>query len=113
MAENSAPGILTTGLTHAKVRSEGQTQTDMQATYDAAQCYKCLLLIEVNEFANKCYSLMQIQCVQELYFYSDTHRLHVWGQCNYFSFNYPSSKQGTVADLWWRRSSLKMADVRT
>ena len=50
MAENSAPGILTTGLTHAKVRTEGQTQTDMQATYDAVQC---LLLIEVNEFADK------------------------------------------------------------
>ena len=55
MAENSAPGILTTGLTHAKVRSEGQTQTDMQATYDDAvqYAYKCLLLIEVNEFADK------------------------------------------------------------
>ena len=42
MAENSAPGILTTGLTHAKVRSEGQTQTDMQATYDAVQFAICL-----------------------------------------------------------------------
>ena len=69
MAENSAPGILTTGLTHAKVRSEGQTQTDMQATYDAVQyAYKCLLLKEVNEFAGKRYSLMQIQCVQALFF---------------------------------------------
>ena len=54
MAENSAPGILTTGLTHAKVRSEGQTQTDMQATYDdAVQYAKGLLLIEVNVFVDK------------------------------------------------------------
>ena len=60
MAENSAPGILTTGLTHAKVRTEGQTQTDMQATYDDAvqYAYKSLLLIDVNEFADKRYSLM-------------------------------------------------------
>ena len=59
MAENSAPGILTTGLTHAKVRSEGQTQTDMQATYDNAVQYanKCLLLIEVNVFVDKCHNL--------------------------------------------------------
>ena len=59
MAENSAPGILTTGLTHAKVRSEGQTQTDMQATYDDAVQYahKCLLLIVVNVFVDKCHNL--------------------------------------------------------
>ena len=58
MAENSAPGILTTGLTHAKVRSEGQTQTDMQATYDdAVQYANCLLLIEVNVFVDKCHNL--------------------------------------------------------